>query len=93
MESSGAMDLVCDNLDVITLTCPESQDPISQASPMHVEDDEKDELLSLGSPAPSVELEEQEVLTLLDSPTPSPPSTPVSLLAPTSPHPFAATDI
>ena len=26
MESSGAMDLVCDNLDVITLTCPESQD-------------------------------------------------------------------
>ena len=26
MESSGAMDLVCENLDIITLTCPESQD-------------------------------------------------------------------
>ena len=54
MESSGAMDLVCDNLDVITLTCPESQDPIFHDSPMHVEDDERDELLGLGSPAPSV---------------------------------------
>ena len=67
MQSSGAMDLVCDNLDVITLTCPESQDPIFQDSPMHVEDNERDELLGLGSPAPSVELEEREVLTLLDS--------------------------
>ena len=76
MESSGAMDLVCDNLDVITLTCPESQDPIFQDSLMHVEDDERDELLGLGSPAPSVELEEREVLTLLDSLTSSPPSTP-----------------
>ena len=76
MESSGAMDLVCENLDVITLTCPESQDPIFHESPMEVEDDERDELLGLGSPAPSVELEERLLLTLLDSPTSSPPSTP-----------------
>ena len=96
MESSGAMDLVCENLDVITLTCPESQDPIFHnlhESPMAVEDDERDELLSLGSPAPSVELEEREVLTLLDSPTSSPPSTPAPPSAPKTPHPFAATDI
>ena len=70
------MKLVCENLDVITLTCPESQDPIFHESPMVVEDDERDELLGLGSPAPSVELEEREVLTLLDSLTSSPPSTP-----------------
>ena len=79
MDSSRAMDLVCENLDVITLTCPESQDPIFHdlhESPMAVEDDERDELLGLGSPAPSVELEEREVLTLLDSLTSSPPSTP-----------------
>ena len=93
MESSGAMDLVCDNLDVITLTCPESQDPIFQDSPMHVEDDERDELLGLGSLAPSVELEEQEALLLLDSPTSSPPSTPAPPPASNTLHPFGATDI
>merc|ERR1711954_132461 len=57
----------------------ESQDPIFNdlhKSPMAVEDVEKDELLSLGPLAPSVELEEREVLTLLDSPMSSPPSTP-----------------
>ena len=61
MESSGALDLVCDNLDYITLTCPETQDSIFQDSPMHVEDDKKDELLCLGSPAPSVELKERKL--------------------------------
>merc|ERR1711954_314559 len=35
-------------------TCPESQDPILHESPMEVEDDERDELLGLGSLAPSV---------------------------------------
>ena len=93
MESSGAMDLVCDNLDVITLTCPESQDSIFQDSLMHVEDDKKDELLGLGSPAPSVELEEREALTLLDSPTSSPPSTPAPPSAPQTLHPYACIDI
>merc|ERR1711954_411636 len=93
VESSGAMDLVCENLDVITLSCPESQDAIFHESPMAVEDDERDELLGLGSPAPSVELEEREVLTLLDSPTSSPPSTPAPPSAPKTPHPFAAADI
>merc|ERR1712081_63060 len=61
-------------------------------SPMHVKDDERDELLGLGSPAPSVELEEREVLTLLDSPMSSPPSTPAPPSAPQTPHPFGATD-
>ena len=93
MEASGELDLVCDNLDYITLTCPETQDSIFQDSPMHVKDDKKDELLGLGSPASSVELEEREALTLLDSPTSSPPYTPAPPLAPQTPHPFACTDI
>ena len=56
MDASQEMDRVCDNLDFITLTCPETEDSILQVSPMNVEDDEEDELLGLGSPTPSVEL-------------------------------------
>ena len=82
------MDLVCDNLDVITLTCPKTQDSIFQDSPMHVEDDKKDELLGLGSPASSVELEEREALTLLDSPTSSPPLYTCTSLGPSNPASF-----
>ena len=79
VDSSGDMDQMCDsmtNLDFITLTCPETSDPMFHESPMEVEDDKRDELLRQDSPAPSLELEEREVLLLLDSPTSSPPSTP-----------------
>ena len=95
MDSSGAVDPVSDllNLDVLTLTCQETNDTIFHKSPMEAEDDERDELLRLDSPAPSLELEEREVLLLLDSPTPSPPSTPASPPAPQALHPFSATDI
>ena len=67
MDASQEMDRVCDNLDFITLTCPETEDSILQNSPMNVEDDEEDELLGPGSPALSVELKEREALTLLES--------------------------
>merc|ERR1711954_498297 len=56
---------------------------------MNVEDDEEDELLGLG---PSVELEEREALTLLDSPTSSPLPSPAPL-APQTSHPYACSDI
>merc|ERR1712081_48554 len=60
------MDLVCYKLDVITLSQPETENPI--ASPMIVEDDEED-LLGPSSPTPSLvfELEESETRSLLDS--------------------------
>merc|ERR1712081_80898 len=60
------MDLVCYKLDVITLSQPETENPI--ASPMIVEDDEED-LLGPSSPTPSLvfELEESEARSLLDS--------------------------
>ena len=67
VEASQAMDRVCSDMDVITLTCPETEDSILQSSPMKVVDDEEDELLGPGSPALSVELEKREVLTLLES--------------------------
>merc|ERR1711954_340346 len=89
VNASQEMDRVCDNLDFITLTCPETEDPILQSSPMNVEDDEEDELLGPGSPALSVELEEREALTLLDSPTSSPLPSP----APQTSHPYACSDI
>ena len=81
------------NLDVITLDCPETSDPIFHESPMEVEDDKRDELLLLDSPAPSLELEERDVLLLLDSPMPSPPSAPALPPASDTLHPFGATDI
>ena len=96
VDSSGDMDQMCDsmtNLDFITLTCPETSDPMFHESPMEVEDDERDELLRQDSPAPSLELEEREVLLLLDSPTSSPPSTPAPPPASNTPHPYGATDI
>ena len=39
MDSSRAMDLVCENLDVITLICPESQDCLLESlnDPQHCE--------------------------------------------------------
>merc|ERR1711954_373465 len=92
VDASQEMDQVCDNLDFITLTCPETEDSILQNSPMNVEDDEEDELLGPGSPALSVELEEREALTLLDSPTSSPLPTPAPL-APQTSHPYACSDI
>ena len=49
------------NLDVITLDCPETSDPIFSESPMEVKDNERDELLLLDSPTPSLELEEREI--------------------------------
>ena len=55
MDSSGAVDLMCNsmsdllNLDVITLTCPETNDPIFHESPMEVEDNERDKLLCSGT--------------------------------------------
>ena len=67
MEVSQEMERVCSDMDFITLTCPETEDSILQSSPMNVADDEEDELLGPGSPALSVELEEREVLTLLES--------------------------
>ena len=67
MEVSQEMERVCSDMDFITLTCPETEDSILQSSPMNVVDDEEDELLGPGSPALSVELEEREVLTLLES--------------------------
>ena len=96
VDSSGDMDQMCDsmtNLDFITLTCLETSDPIFHESSMEVEDDERDELLRQDSPAPSLELEEREVLLLLDSPTSSPPSTPAPPPASNTLHPFGATDI
>merc|ERR1711954_553139 len=60
VETSQAMDRVCSDMDVITLTC----------------DDEEDDLLGPGSPALSLELEEREIVTLLASPTPSPSPSP-----------------
>ena len=56
VNSAQALERVCSDMDVITLTCPETEDSI--ASPMNVVDDEEDELLGPGSPALSVELEE-----------------------------------
>ena len=67
VEASQEMERVCSDMDFITLTCPETEDSILQSSPMNVVDDEEDELLGPGSPALSVELEEREVLTLLES--------------------------
>ena len=67
VEASQEMERVCSDMDFITLTCPETEDSILRSSPMNVVDDEEDELLGPGSPALSVELEEQEVLTLLES--------------------------
>ena len=92
MDASQELDRVCDDLDFITLTCPETEDSILLDSPMNIEDDEEDELLGLGSLAPSVELEEREALTLLDSPTSSPLPTPAPS-APQTSHPYACTDI
>merc|ERR1711954_49891 len=92
VETSQVMERVCDNLDFITLTCPETEDSILQNSPMNHEDDEEDELLGLGSPALSVELEEREALTLLDSPTSSPLPSPAPP-APQTLHPYACSDI
>merc|ERR1711954_253138 len=92
----GDMDQMWDsmtNLEFITLTCPDTSDPMFHESPMEVEDDERDELLRQDSPAPSLELEEREVLLLLDSPTSSPPSTPAPPPASNTPHPYGATDI
>merc|ERR1712082_506172 len=88
VEASQEMERVCSNMDFITLTCPETEDSILQSSPMNVVDNEEDELLGPGSPALSVELEEREFLTLLDSPSPSPlPSLalPFPLPCPSSP--------
>merc|ERR1712082_461354 len=62
VEASQEMERVCSDMDFITLTCPETEDSILQSSPMNVADDEEDELLGPGSPALSVELEEQEGL-------------------------------
>ena len=80
VSSAQALARMCSNLDLITLSRPETEDPI--ASPMIVEDDE-DALLGPSSPTPSLvfELEESEARSLLDSPTLSPspnltPSTP-----------------
>ena len=67
VEASQEMERVCSDMDFITLTCPETEDSILQSSPMNVVDDEEDKLLGPGSPALSVELEEREVLTLLES--------------------------
>merc|ERR1711954_241917 len=89
VDASQEMDQVCDNLDFITLTCPETEDSILQNSPMNVEDDEEDDLLGPGSPALSVELKEREALILLDSPTSSPLPSP----APQTSHPYACSDI
>ena len=72
MEASQEMERVCSDMDFITLTCPETEDSILQSSPMNVVDDEEDKLLGPGSLALSVELEERETLTLLDSPLSSP---------------------
>merc|ERR1712082_316292 len=72
------------------LTCPETEDSI--ASPMNVLDDEEDDLLGPGSPTLSLELEEREMQSLLESPTPS--SSPI--LAPSTPQPstsYAALDL
>merc|ERR1712081_83698 len=77
-------------MDVITLTCPETEDSI--ASPMNVVDDEEDDLLGQGSPTLSLELEEREVQSLLDSPTPSPSASP----PPPAPQPspsYASSDL
>ena len=60
MDTALAMESVCSDMDVITLTC----------------DDEEDDLLGPGSPALSLELEEREIVTLLASPTPSPSPSP-----------------
>ena len=80
VSSAQALARMCSDLDLITLSRPETEDYI--ASPMIVEDDE-DALLGPSSPTPSLvfELEESEARSLLDSPTPSPspnltPSTP-----------------
>ena len=67
VEASQEMERVCSDMDLIPLTCPETEDSILQSSPMNVVDDEEDELLGPGSPALSVELEEREVLTPLES--------------------------
>merc|ERR1712082_455198 len=72
------------------LTCPETEDSI--ASPMNVLDDEEDDLLGPGSPTLSLELEERELQSLLDSPTPSP----LPILAPSTPQPstsYASSDL
>ena len=67
VNSAQALARVCSDMDFITLTCPETEDSIAQNSPMNVVDDKEDDLLGPGSPTLSLELEEREVLTLLES--------------------------